>query len=403
MGKAGGRRRNPNSYIHFSIIYVILFIMSEGGESSIPEQDESLKRIKEVGSLIASERDPENLHKQFNILRDTMTPAEAIQALALGIRSGDDSGMLPYSIDGAFNAISGSFGRARADSQDYVPTEADRQQVSDLFAAIQEKFDWLGSTENRRGNLSAGLHTFLNQNRELKELGKDLVEEVDRGIPERLIEQVAHVAPRTTVTEIQRMIDRGSAREVVVGIERFRFMNRVLAKLPDDRRQVVQNRLNQALSNSPETVKRIGVLGALFETNQSERLSSELRYAGATIEDLPDIFSDEAVVEIISIMADSPAEYRFQLGALFTQIPVNKLPDEIGNKIKPIVTDAELKLKSENGTWWLCGMAEPRLREAIEDRALMLVNDRLLLKLNGKLSALCLESFTTASDGYPLK
>jgi hypothetical protein len=97
-------------------------------------------------------------------------------------------------------------------------------------------------------------------------------------------------------------------------------------------------------------------------------------------------------------MADNPAEYRFQLGALLTQIPVNQLPSSIGEKLKPVITDAELKLKSEHGTWWLCGQAEPRLRLALADGAVMLVNGRLLLKFNDKLSALCLESFS-ASNG----
>ena len=57
-------------------------------------------------------------------------------------------------------------------------------------------------------------------------------------------------------------------------------------------------------------------------------------------------------------MADNPEEYRFQLGALLTQIPVNQLPESIGEKLKSIVTDAELKLKNLNtGEWWLCGAA----------------------------------------------
>ena len=280
----------------------------------------------------------------------------------------------------------------------YTPSETDRQQVSDLFAAIQENIDWMGNNSYRRQNLSEGLHGLLNQNPEFKDLGEKLIVEVDRGIPERLINQVAYIAPETPVAEIQRMIDRGTAREVATGIERFRFISRILAKLPDDRRQVVQDRLNQSFANSPDTARRAGILGALFETTQSQYLAGQLRRVGATLEDVPEIFADDAIVEIISIMADNPAEYRFQLGALLTQISVNQLPESIGKKLKPIITDAELKLKSENGTWWLCGMAEPRLKNAIRDGALMLVNGRLLLKFNGKLSALCLESFAT-SDG----
>jgi len=258
--------------------------------------------------------------------------------------------------------------------------------------------DWMGENDSRRGFLSAGLHGLLNQNPELKDLGEKLITEVDRGVPERLINQVTYIAPETPVADVQRMIDRGTAREVVTGIERFRFINRVLAKLPDDRRQVVQDQLNQAFANSPDTARRAGILGALFEVTESQQLVRQLNRVGATIENIPEIFADDAIVEIISVMADNPAEYRFQLGALLTQISVNQLPNSIGEKLKPIITDAELKLKSENGTWWLCGMAEPRLKDAVKDGALMLVNDRLLLKFNGKLSALCLQSFT-ASGG----
>lgn len=403
----------------FPFCYVILFIMSESGDSPRPivedlsvahlrqaeveingikQDEEPLRRVQEVGSLLAAETNVERL-QHLNILRDTMTPAEAAQTLALGVRGGKAADKLSYNINYALDAVGGAFGRARqavSPEGTYTLSETDRQQVSDLFAAIQENFDWMGNSDFKRGQLSGGLHGLLNQNPELKDLGEKLITEVDRGIPERLISQVTYIAPETPVADIHRMIDRGTAREVATGIERFRFISRVLAKLPDGRRQVVRDQLNQAFVNSPDTARRAGILGALFEATESQQLTRQLNRVGATIEDIPEIFADDAIVEIISVMADNPAEYRFQLGALLTQISVNQLPNSIGEKLKPIITDAELKLKSENGTWWLCGMAEPRLKDAVKDGALMLVNDRLLLKFNGKLSALCLESFTTS-------
>ncbi len=377
-----------------------------GGLHSLLNQNPELagSAVSLVGALLAREASNDQLRAELNILRDTMTPAEAAQALTLGIRSGNDR--LAVISDYALGAVATAWGRARRGvtaEEAYVPSDTERQRLAELLAAIQENLEWMVSTDYRRTNLSGGLHSLLNQNPEFKDLAKQLLEAVDRDIPERLVRQVAYVAPLTPASAIENMIDRGTARAIVTGIERFRYIQRVLAKLPEDQRQIIRDRLDQELETSPDTAQRLNILGALFEASQSQYLIRVLARVGATLEQIPQIFSDAVVGEIISIMAENPGEYRFQLGALLTQIPIDNLPETIRKKLKPTTTEVELKLRSEHGTWWLCGAAEPRLRDAIRDKAIMLVNDRLLVKFNGKLSAVCIESFTTPNGAVFLE
>ena len=85
----------------------------EPGIGDTKQDGESLKLVREVGFLLAAETNSGRLQNHLNILRDTMTPAEPAQTLAIGVRGGGDTESLAYSMNFALDAVAGAFGRAR--------------------------------------------------------------------------------------------------------------------------------------------------------------------------------------------------------------------------------------------------------------------------------------------------
>mgnify|MGYP000267581228 CR=1 FL=1 len=112
---------------------------------------------------------------------------------------------------------------------------------------------------------------------------------------------------------------------------------------------------------------------------------------------LPEIMSDSAVTKLIDIMANEPDRYKFQLGVLLSQVPFDRLPESLTQKLKPVLANLEFQIKVGHESWWLCGEAEPRLVDSIHNRAAVLVNGFLLVKFKGKFSGLCTRTTTVPS------
>jgi hypothetical protein len=122
----------------------------------------------------------------------------------------------------------------------------------------------------------------------------------------------------------------------------------------------------------------------------------------------PQDLNNEVVFDLLSLMLEKPENYRFHLAVILSQISLQGMPKELKSRLEHALglsddglspNHPRFKIKLNYEGWWLCGKAEPRLKDSIKRRAVMLVNDgELLVKFTGRLTALCLKTFTT-NDG----
>ena len=106
------------------------------------------------------------------------------------------------------------------------------------------------------------------------------------------------------------------------------------------------------------------------------------------------IAKNRFVLELMSLMVGKD-KYRFQLGVLLSMLDFNDLPVSLKKKIDPEWVESNQTLKLRKNHWSLCDSAEERMVDAMYTKAILLINGNMLLKLKGKLSALCLRTFTT--------
>ncbi|GHP00640.1 hypothetical protein KSF_106870 [Reticulibacter mediterranei] len=140
--------------------------------------------------------------------------------------------------------------------------------------------------------------------------------------------------------------------------------------------------------------RRLSILEKLIR--KRDDVSNVVEAAGPV--PLPFLLRHECVFGIIEGMLLDPAEYRRELAFLFTQLSIYWLPPRLRK-----VSSAMLPLKvlPTYSNWFLCSAAERRLKLSMDDQAVLLVNDALLLKFNGKMSGLALHT-TLLADGTQL-
>ncbi len=347
--------------------------------------------------LLDQSSDREQLIASLNIVRDTMPVQEASVALARFNRENNSSqGGLRTSE--SFDAMSAVLERRRGgEGQPLNLTAEESQAITDLFASFQEKLP-RARQQNCADRMVSGLHSLLNRNPELAGMAEALVKKVGQLPTETLVDRVATYAPTTPVAEVAAIVQAGRAHEVVSGIDRYRFLSEILADIPQEQRPQIIEGLDRYIQ-APDGSNRRQLLNAIFTSTSSDNLGTNLSIVGIELQQLPQVLNDEAVLNLVSVMLDKSAHYRFQLGAILSQIPLTNIPETLKLKLKPIISDSELKIKLGHGHWWLCGEAEPRLERSIRNQAVVLVNGRLLVKFDGKFSALCVETFTTR-DGH---
>lgn len=93
-----------------------------------------------------------------------------------------------------------------------------------------------------------------------------------------------------------------------------------------------------------------------------------------------------------------PEKFTFQIGVLLSCIPIYKLPLEVRQKIETVETQFQMKVEVGHDAWNLCDSAEPKLWESLHNNAFVVVNDHMLVKMDGRLCGLCVQTFTN-SDG----
>jgi hypothetical protein len=196
--------------------------------------------------------------------------------------------------------------------------------------------------------------------------------------------------------QVSRVVNQGYERVVAVNrsLEQYEGLNRVLSNLPIELKTQVRAAIDHSLDHDALMPKRLAILDAIIDSAASRQLNlgRVLERNQITLNQLPDILSDSVIISLIDFMASSPERYKFQLGVLLSQIPFNQLSEPLAQKLQPVLTNLEFQIKVGNEQWWLCGEAEPRFLRCIQSGALVLVNDALLVKFEGKFTALCVKN-----------
>lgn len=241
------------------------------------------------------------------------------------------------------------------------------------------------------------MHSLVSQNPEMSEFTQELSEKMGKEANEELINRVATYAPNTPAQQIQVVIDEGAecVAAVTLSLDRYYSLNQVLQSLPEETRQSLVEGFARSLAGDDELAgARMLILEDIASAGSSVelRMDNTLQQLNIRLDQLPDIMSNSAVTNLLAIMADDPDKYKFQIGVLLSQIPIDKLPDPLTQKLKPTLTNLEFKINVGQGNWWLCGRAEPRLINCLRNGAAVLVNGFLLVKFEGKFSALCIRT-----------
>ncbi|MBA2391975.1 MAG: hypothetical protein H0V70_04440 [Ktedonobacteraceae bacterium] len=142
---------------------------------------------------------------------------------------------------------------------------------------------------------------------------------------------------------------------------------------------------------------RLQVLEMLLDTGQS--MSNVWEQVGPVSP--ASIFHHASVFGVIEGLCLEPSKYRRELAFLFTQLSIYRLPAQLQQKMAISPATLPLTVLPAYAFWYLCSAAEYRLTQAMEDQAVLLVNDVILLKFYGKLGGIALQT-TLLSNGTQL-
>ncbi|OWK26903.1 MAG: hypothetical protein US76_02220 [Parcubacteria group bacterium GW2011_GWA2_38_13b] len=151
--------------------------------------------------------------------------------------------------------------------------------------------------------------------------------------------------------------------------------------------------------NGPNGKKRKIFLDILRDTTETQVLVPRLKLHSMNLKKLPEILNHESIFELLSLMLEKKTLFRFQIGVLLSCFRHDELPEALLKKINPIKISENFTVEIGYMGWHLCEEAELRMRNSIKDKAVILANKGLLIKFNGRLSALCIKNFSSSGRG----
>jgi hypothetical protein len=201
----------------------------------------------------------------------------------------------------------------------------------------------------------------------------------------------------------------GQMHHVVRGLDRFTMQDGVIDGIIDRAPKKLLHLnfrkiegvpvVGKFLTNVEIAYERRVLLEELFTHTESDDVQDGMKKSAINPTHLPSLLNDRIMYDMLAIMLQNPDDFRFQIGAMLSQMTYFVLPNEVKARLEPIVSQYEFRIEMGHKGWFLCSDAEPRLLAAMKKKVVVDVNDSLLVKGKGKLTALCYETFTT-NDGY---
>ena len=171
---------------------------------------------------------------------------------------------------------------------------------------------------------------------------------------------------------------------------RYDFLN----KLFDGLTTIQQERLIGYLEEQ-ENSDEVEILNDIFGSEETRSLTEVFFLTHGELRNVCKcLFKNRMVLELMALMAGRD-EYSFEMGGLLSMMDFSDLPKNLQIKLNPALVESDQDLILKKSHWELCDDAETRMTDAMYNQAVMVVNDTLLMKFKGKLSAICLKTFTT--------
>lgn len=145
-----------------------------------------------------------------------------------------------------------------------------------------------------------------------------------------------------------------------------------------------------------EELRRFDFLKAIFQKKEGNGLDSELNELyGSGKTGLNRAFHHKFMYQLVQILASEPDRYRFQIGAMMTNMDAKRFPPGSLDQLNAIETQNEMSVRIGNKHWSLCDSSEKRMNKSSKKDAVVVVNGLMLVKFKGIMTGLCLHSFTT--------
>lgn len=178
--------------------------------------------------------------------------------------------------------------------------------------------------------------------------------------------------------------------------ESLESLNNVLSNVDREERQAFSQRMSQ-LASSPRGELSVRLLGGILQNNDIRDLKPRLDSLRISA-NIRDFLDAEGIPKLINYLSSNQDKFAFQLAYLLANTPKHLIPDEVKNRFPRQSSNYVIEPAPEN--WYLCDSTEDKLDLAIEENSAVVVNKKMLLKFEGKPTALCVENFRTGADAF---
>jgi len=168
----------------------------------------------------------------------------------------------------------------------------------------------------------------------------------------------------------------------------------------EDTRQTFEILDRMRVDDGDEVRAKIWLEALRSDRGDKFRLSLETMCSANNIkmDELPKLFDNQLSYELLEVLLRNQEKYPDQIALLLAVMDSSKLPQKLFQQIDAVVVDASLKVEPPYKGWYLCDDAEGLMFKNLKDNV-MLVNDSMLVKMDGKPAAMCLKSFTLRGSG----
>lgn len=177
-------------------------------------------------------------------------------------------------------------------------------------------------------------------------------------------------------------------------------LKRTLDNIKPKQRATVMDVFSSSTLKQPDKRDRLLSIEASLIESQTYFFLNNIATHDIAIRDAYTYLQDPGAIQLFPALIDqNDKKHRFHIANTLTTVPFDHLPESAQKNINPTQTDHDFTFLQKRNSWNLCVGAEWMMEDALEDKAVVLVNKKLLVKFNGKLSGVCLETFTT-QKGY---
>jgi len=176
------------------------------------------------------------------------------------------------------------------------------------------------------------------------------------------------------------------------------FIARMFATFPSNKRDSLLCSVSNEIEKGNQDTTN--VFGALVTASDSLNFKERLAYV-VTHSKIIEILKTPGSREIVQSMLTSPGQFTFQLGIVFSKVDPSYYSDSVAELLSVHKTSHDIEIKTSYADWDLCATSENKLNTAISAHTAVVIHDDgeplFMLKVNGKMTAICLQNTVTPS------